>query len=74
MMAEFCNRPGVVSDPQKWAKEIAKLNGKVVKITGCNYRNGMPYVACSECFKIIPLDCIKTYNEDFEPDEGVSFF
>lgn len=73
MMIDFCNRPGTVSKPESWAKEIAKQNGKVVKITGYSYRNEMPYVVCDECSKIIPLDCIKIYV-DFEPDEGVSFF
>lgn len=76
MMIDFCNRPGMVSKPQSWAKEIAKLNGKVVKITYRSYRNEMPYVTCDECGKIIPLDCLKIYNEadNFAPDEGVSFF
>ena len=63
----------MVSKPESWAKEISKLDGKIVKVTYYSRRNEMPYISCDECGKIIPLDCIKIY-EDFEPDEGVSFF
>ena len=73
MMLEF-DEKNKSSTTRYWINALKEKDGEWIKISNYYMRNGVPFVESSGFSYIIPLDCLCVYDDNFNPDEEVSFF
>ena len=59
---------------KQWAKYLSDRKGERIKVCGYYKRDGIPIVEAEGFRYIIPIDCLVEYDDNFNPDEEVSFF
>lgn len=59
---------------EAWVKYLSNRKWKQIKVSSYYERDGIPFVEATGVDFIIPIDCLVEYDDNFNPDEEVSFF
>jgi len=61
---------------KQWVKYLSYRKGERIKVRSYYERDGIPVVEATGLRYIIPIDCLVPveYDDEFNPDEEVSFF